>query len=42
MQIDERDLYRYTNEWLACLLPVLNLTLGIICLLSAINHTKIW
>jgi len=42
MQIDERDLYRYTDEALSWILPALNLTLGVICIAYALQTQNIW
>lgn len=42
MYTDERDLYRYTNEWLGWFLPVLNLALGLSCIVYALQTQNIW
>jgi|GEM_PF-2743765 len=37
MQKDERILYYYTNEILSWLLPITNFSLGIICIIYALQ-----
>ncbi len=42
MQLDERDLYSRTDEWLSWILPVANLALGVICIVYALHTQNIW
>lgn len=42
MRIAEKNLYKYTNEVLAWILPAANLALGIYCIIYTLQTQNIW